>query len=195
MLFLVVAGGIGLVVYNQLQGNQVTVPQGLAGGTCAAAQARLTQAGLNGKCTSVSSTKVDQGHVIRTSPTGGSSVDKGSDVTIFVSAGPSAKELPDVSGKSVADATAALADAGFKKVEVNSTQLDSPKQSAGDVVSTKPKPGKVYPVSTTITLNLRVGQRGRARRVRAQLQPGPPEAAGPDAGRHLHQRPTAPTHR
>ena len=157
VLFLVVAAGIGLVVYQQLQGDQVTVPQGLAGGTCAAAQARLTQAGLNGKCTSVSSTTVDQNRVIRTSPTGGSSVDKNSDVTIYVSAGPSAKELPDVSGKSVQDATAALEDAGFKTVQVSATQLDSPKQSAGDVVSTKPKPGKVYPVSTTITLNLASG--------------------------------------
>ncbi len=52
VLFLAVAAVIGVIVYNQLNDSkdQVAVPGGLTGGTCAQAKAKLGQVGLKGQC-------------------------------------------------------------------------------------------------------------------------------------------------
>jgi serine/threonine-protein kinase len=156
VLFLVVAAGIGLVVYQQLRGDQVTVPRNLKNRTCAAAQASLQQANLTGKCVDAKSTH-KQGLVFKVDPDQGSSVDKNSTITLSISAGPGAKAVPNVSGKSAADATAALNDAGFKNVQISPTQPNTPAQPGGDVVSTSPKSGTVVDVNKPITLSIASG--------------------------------------
>ena len=142
VLFLVAAAGIGWWSINQLRGNDVTVPGGLTGVTCKQAQAKLTAANLDGKCTPATSTK-KKGLVFKTDPTSDASVSKNSTVTLFVSAGPGSKPIPDVSGKSAADATAELNAAGFENVTISLNQPNTPAQPGGDVVSTTPKPGTV----------------------------------------------------
>ena len=156
VLFLVVAAGIGLVVYQQLRGDQVTVPSNLKTHTCLAAQASLRQAGLVGKCVDATS-NAKLGTVFKVDPDQGSSVDKNSVVTLSISAGPGAKAVPDVTGKSQADATAELTGAGFTHVTINPNQPDTPAQPGGDVVSTTPKRGSVVDLDKPITITVASG--------------------------------------
>ncbi len=152
VLFLVVAGGIGLVVYHQLRGNQVTVPQRpRPAAPCAAAQAQLDQAGLNGKCTDATSTNAEQGRYSRPTPTGGSSVDKNSVVTHLRQRRTDAqRQLPDVTGKSAADADrrAALAAGLHERHDQTRTSSTRRPSRRGDVVSTNAEAGHRSATST-----------------------------------------------
>ncbi len=80
------------------------------------ARARLQDEGFEVRVTKEESADVAQGRVIRTDPEAGTQADLGSTVTIVVSSGepePDTTEVPDVTGKTEAEATRILSDAGF----------------------------------------------------------------------------------
>jgi len=60
---------------------------------------------------------VEAGLVIGTEPLAGASLEKGSSLTLYVSTGPAPRELPELTGLSLADATAELENLGLVLVE------------------------------------------------------------------------------
>ncbi|MGI8686192.1 MAG: PASTA domain-containing protein [Acidimicrobiales bacterium] len=78
------------------------------------AAAAITAVNLKPQQNEVFSADVDKGLVVSTKPGAGKPVDRDSVVTVNVSKGPDTVAVPDVTGKSVADATAALQAAGLQ---------------------------------------------------------------------------------
>ncbi|MBV9411562.1 MAG: PASTA domain-containing protein, partial [Acidimicrobiia bacterium] len=89
-----------------------TVPN-LAGQPYAQAAALLQQQGLTPVRNDAFNDTMPIGQVIGTTPAAGASVDRGGKVTVNVSKGPDLVQVPDVTGKSVPDATAAMQAAGL----------------------------------------------------------------------------------
>jgi serine/threonine-protein kinase len=90
-----------------------------------------------------------EGEVIDQIPAANSEVAVDAQITLIVSSGPAPRDVPDVSGKSVAEASNILGQAGFAV-----TQRDQPSDTvdAGRVISTDPAAGTTQPKGTTITL-------------------------------------------
>ncbi len=100
--------------------------------------------GLVARTQSEPSDTVAPGRVTRTSPAAGSTVAKGSSVTVYVSSGAPQVTVPDTRGQPSAAAQATLSAAGFNVVVRNVTTLDPTKdgvvvsQNPVGTVSTKP---------------------------------------------------------
>ena len=111
------------------------------------AQAKLTTAGFTGIITPTptASDTVPINKVIDTDPTGGTDLPATSPIKLLVSTGPAGTPIPDVSGKTVAQARSALVKAGFIVGTV--TQQPSSVQDSGNVISTSPT-GSAPPNST-----------------------------------------------
>ena len=126
--------------------QQVRVPS-VVGRSRASAVGALQDAGL--KVTAEES-ESDQpkGRVLSQSPAGGTTVDRGSRVTINVSKGRPDVAVPNVVGQSEDEARAALEADGFK---VNVTQRESADDPEGTVISQRPASGE-RPRGSTITI-------------------------------------------
>ncbi|HKA97178.1 MAG TPA: Stk1 family PASTA domain-containing Ser/Thr kinase [Streptosporangiaceae bacterium] len=88
--------------------------------------------------------------VVRQNPTGGTSVNKGATVTLFIS--PSGAQVPDVVNEQVAIAQGQLANAGFTHVQIQ--EVSSPGLDDGIVTQQNPTAGQTVPTSTVITLTV-----------------------------------------
>jgi eukaryotic-like serine/threonine-protein kinase len=156
LLFLILAGVAGFVVYKMLAGSDKTVPQGLIGQTCKQAQATLKSDGLTGKCVNARSTVAQTDKVIATDPTPGSGISNGGVVTLKVGIGPSSIKVPTVKGLRFGDASTKLTRAGFT---VNPTPelLNSPKEPGGVVVGSTPKEGTTQKPGQEVTLKVATG--------------------------------------
>ncbi len=99
---------------------------------------------------------VDEGSVIDTIPAIGSAAKEGDTITILVSTGPENKQtlVPNVVGKSEADATNALSSAGFK-ASIAYKEDDSVKK--GLVISQSIPGGNEAQSGSTITLSISKG--------------------------------------
>jgi beta-lactam-binding protein with PASTA domain/uncharacterized lipoprotein YbaY len=128
----------------------VVVPK-TKGMTEADAVVEMTDAGLRiGDRIRRSNADIPAGSVIKSDPSGGTSVPSGTRVDLYISTGPSATPtpkpvtVPDVRGMAEADAIIALTDAGLE-IGQRFRQLD-PDLPAGDVIDTDPGPkSKVTP--------------------------------------------------
>ncbi len=117
--------------------NTYTYPQ---------AAAALQAVGLQATQGPQSSTTVPSGNVIGTNPPSGAQAPYGSTVTVVVSTGPPTTTVPDVSQKSVADATAALQAAGLSVSGVSG----NPNKT---VKGTTPAAGQTVPTGTSVQIN------------------------------------------
>jgi beta-lactam-binding protein with PASTA domain/tRNA A-37 threonylcarbamoyl transferase component Bud32 len=122
-----------------------TIPSGLEGQSYDQAAAAITDAQLVPVRGEDYSDTVAEGQVIRTEPGGGEQVARDSEVRIVVSLGPELIAVPNVSGDSVADATAALEAAGFEVQGVSG----SPSRP---VVRTDPGAGSMEERGTAVSL-------------------------------------------
>ena len=86
----------------------------VTGKTLEEAAALLAEAGLKAQGAEVFSAEVEKGRVVSTKPVVGKSVARDSTVVVNVSKGPDLVPVPDVLGKSVAEATAILHSAGLQ---------------------------------------------------------------------------------
>jgi serine/threonine-protein kinase len=103
------------------------------------ASATLTDAGLVvDRVVRQADDTVPKGRVIRTSPAAGTSVDRGSDVTLVVSSGPQQVAVPDVVGLTKAEAQQTLGNQGF---QFTSTEQGSDTVDPGTVLSQSPSAG------------------------------------------------------
>jgi eukaryotic-like serine/threonine-protein kinase len=155
LLFLILAGVAGFVVYKMLAGTDKTVPGSVIGQTCKQAQATLRGDGLTGRCTNVQSTVKQTNHVIGTVPSVGSSVAKGSVVTLKVGIGPRSITVPPVKGLKFLDASNKLTAAGFTVAAPEF--INSPKEPSGYVVGSAPKEGTSQKPGTQVTLKVANG--------------------------------------
>ncbi|MFD1658514.1 Stk1 family PASTA domain-containing Ser/Thr kinase [Streptomyces caeni] len=120
------------------------------------ARALLKQDGLvAGMVTRALSEDVPRGFVIGTEPGAGTERHSGSAIALTVSRG-SPVEVPDVTGSSVADATAELRGAGLN-VKIADTQITS-EFDAGQVARQTPDAGKEAAEGDTVTLTVSKGR-------------------------------------
>ncbi|MCX8007767.1 MAG: Stk1 family PASTA domain-containing Ser/Thr kinase [Coriobacteriia bacterium] len=97
---------------------------------------------------------VPEGVVISSEPTAGAQVPKGSKVAIVVSKGTQLVKVPDVTGKTKADAQRILEQAGFK---VKAVEAFSDAVAKGMVISQDPGPGVSLDAGGTVTITVSKG--------------------------------------
>jgi serine/threonine-protein kinase len=89
------------------------------------------------------------GTILSQDPPGGASGHQGDKVTVVVSTGPAAVTVPDVAGKTLADAAYALGQAGFRYTTQKEPSDSVP---AGNVTRTDPPGGTQAPRGSTVTV-------------------------------------------
>ena len=124
------------------------------GQSLAAAQQALQDAGFRiGGPKKVASSTVPAGDVISTDPAGGSSVKKGSVVTITVSTGVQQVTVPSVIGQQEATATNSLSAKGFD-VNVVTTPVSTASGKVGRVTAQTPAGGGTAASGSTVTITV-----------------------------------------
>ncbi len=126
--------------------GSVNVPS-VSGLTAAQAKQELNAARLKvGRTVTEPSSTVPKGDATRTDPQSGQPLPINSEVTLFVSSGPAAVPVPDVTGQSQSSATALLQSQGFT---VTTSTQESTTVQPGNVISQSPAGGtKVQPNAT-----------------------------------------------
>jgi membrane peptidoglycan carboxypeptidase len=155
------AGSMPAPPQTMIDANSVAVPN-VAGLSPDAAVSAMQAAGLLGQI-SVKTVASGQpsGTVGSTKPAIGALVSEGTTVTIYVSKG-GQSTVPDVSGKSVADATSALLAAGFSAVSApqpSQTQFyqHSTTVPKGNVIGTNPPAGTAAAGTGAVLLIISLG--------------------------------------
>jgi len=150
VLVLLLAGGAAAYfLLNPSSTAQVVVPE-VAGQEAATAGATLSAKGFQVSPRAAASDKVDAGLAIRTNPAGGQKADKGSQVILIVSNGPSTAPVPTVDdGKSLEEAVALLQQQGFK---ATTTRDFSDTVDKGNVISQDPPGGTSQKKSDPVKL-------------------------------------------
>lgn len=121
----------------------------LRGETVAAATATLAALHLRVASSEQQYSTMTAGHVLGTDPPSGQIVHAGTPVTLIVSKGPAPVTIPDVTGKSQADATSTLTSLGLK---VASTGAFNDTVPEGNVISTTPAAGTPAHQGDTVKL-------------------------------------------
>ena len=132
--------------------GKVELPE-LRNGTESAAQQTLVALGLIVNLQDVETTEANPGTVVEQDPLPGL-VDQGSTVTIKVAKAPSTVAVPDVVGKTQAEAQSALSAVGLS---TNVTQQSSITVPSGQVISQNPSAGIKVAIGTTVTITVSSG--------------------------------------
>jgi serine/threonine-protein kinase len=129
--------------------GKVSVPS-VQGETVAHARASLKRAGLSvDRTIPTASSRFPKGQATGTSPGAAKPVPRGTKVALFVSTGPAARAIPDVTGETQGQATADLSNASFK---VHSRRQVSTSTSPGHVISQTPVGDKTARPGSTVTI-------------------------------------------
>ncbi|MFE0806882.1 Stk1 family PASTA domain-containing Ser/Thr kinase [Streptomyces sp. NPDC058794] len=139
--------------------EKATVPD-VVGRTCDEAKSQMENSDLDGECTDQPTNDPNQvGKVISTTPSSGQPVDKGSKVTIFVGKAVEKTKVPEVRGKTLAEARQILQQNGFTNVQV---QPGAPGDDNAMVVAMNPQPGSEVddPGATPVVLTTIGGNGG-----------------------------------
>ncbi len=99
--------------------------------------------------------EIAEGYAIDTTPTAGTMLPKGAPITLIVSEGIETKAIPDVVGKTSAEAKTALEKAGFK---VNIREEFSDTVAKGKVMAQDPDSGVVVQTGSTVRLTVSKGK-------------------------------------
>jgi eukaryotic-like serine/threonine-protein kinase len=132
---------------------QVAVPD-VVGTDEAAATTALERQGFATKTERKTSSERPEGTVMSTDPPGGAEADKGSTVTLTVSAGPATAKIPTVGGLSRGSARGRLERAGF---EIEERRESSDTVPAGKAIRTSPPSGTTREKGSTVILLLSTG--------------------------------------
>jgi beta-lactam-binding protein with PASTA domain/tRNA A-37 threonylcarbamoyl transferase component Bud32 len=116
------------------------------------AAADLGSAGFKVARTTEASSSVADGKVIRTDPAAGEQADEGSTVTMVVSSGPEQPTVPNVMGKTAADAKAEIEAAGF--VYREGAPVPSNSDDDGKVLAQSPSGGTKQDKGSTVTVRI-----------------------------------------
>ncbi len=134
--------------------EQVQVPE-VKGLTEVAALEALNTAGFKPSVEYQVSTEVSQGEVIDISLAEGSMAGKGTPVTVFVSSGSEGVYVPNVIGKTQAEATVMLENEG---INVKVEKTNSTKIARGTVISQYPKEDSRVARGTEVTITVSLGE-------------------------------------
>ncbi|MEW2488429.1 Stk1 family PASTA domain-containing Ser/Thr kinase [Streptomyces sp. NPDC048411] len=149
--------GNGSVTITVSRGPEIVKVPAVEGIALAEARQALKKSGLvPGMVTREFSTEFDRGDVIRTDPGAGAERHPDSAVALVVSKG-TPVDVPDVTGLSVQDATAALDEAGLK-AKVQPGRVNSP-EAEGEIAHQSPGQGAQVAEGDTITLTVSKGPR------------------------------------
>jgi serine/threonine-protein kinase len=143
----------GSQVSLSVSAAEATRVPNVVGSKTAAAVARLKAAGLRSQVTSVPA-KAAAGIVVSETPPSGTSVAKGSTVSLKVSKGQAT--VPDVVGQPASSAKTALRVAGLVPVEFEVPSAE-PK---GTVTAQKPLPNQKVPRGSKVRINVSTGRQG-----------------------------------
>jgi eukaryotic-like serine/threonine-protein kinase len=155
MTVLAVLLGISAVVWYVGAGQFTTVPAVLAMSSAQAEQ-KLHAAGLSASLSQSYSQTVAVGHVISTDPAPGARIRGNGTVHVVLSRGPEQINVPDVSGKPLAQAQQQLTDEGLLAGTV--TKAFSDTVPAGMVISTNPLPGTSRQPGDEVALTVSQGK-------------------------------------
>jgi serine/threonine-protein kinase len=149
------------------------------------ARRRIRRAGFRPVLSREGSAKVPAGSVIRSDPSAGARIERGSRVTLFVSSGPKEVAVPDVVGQDQNDATSRLRDEGLGVI-VRERASGEPTDT---VVDQSPAAGQQVDEGSTVTLFV---SNGRLREVPdvVGLEQSEAEAEISDAGFNVSVRTT-----
>jgi len=156
-LLLALAGVIAFLMITSGGGEKepvmVTVPA-VTGKEAQVAERLLTQAGFKVDTEERSDDKIAEGHVIESDPAEGTDAEKGSTVTLILSAGPETVSITDLRGLDYDTAKERLEDLGLK---VKKEAVDD---SAGKdiVINTDPPSGTSVEIGSTVTIIVSRGQ-------------------------------------
>ncbi len=150
---LVLAGVAFATVKLVGSSNDVTVPD-TVGQTQAEATKRLQDAGLVPTVSSTASTPQQKGQVVSTDPASGSTLQRGSTISVVIGGGVATITLEDYKNLSYEDAATQLRAKGLTPVrrDVNSAT------QAGIVLSSSPGVGQKVPPNSRVTLNVSNGK-------------------------------------
>lgn len=152
---LAVAGIVWLLTQDREPDVRMVEVPAVAGQAEAAATSALTTAGFEVVRQEEPSADVPQGSVTRTDPAGGEDAEEGSEVTLFVSTGPTAVTVPDVSGLTQDQARQQLTDAGLTVGSVR--EDDNPAQPEGRALGTEPGANQSVAEGSSVTLVISSG--------------------------------------
>ena len=155
-LFVVAAAIAGIIVWHQLSGSAPQEPVGLYSDCVREGRAvhQITTAHLVPDVKREPSAKCKPGHVYDQDPAQGTTLPKGSTVTIWVSTGKPKVAIPsDLVGKTWPDAKAALIKLGLKPVE----KIIKGGQTKDIVTATNPGPGEMVTVGDKVRVNVTAG--------------------------------------
>jgi serine/threonine-protein kinase len=146
---------VGAGAWWEMTGRYATVPQ-VTRLSVSSARAELTGMGFT---VTTGATRQDntmaKGDVITTLPAPGARVRKGSTVELIMSAGPKMIGVPQVSGQPLANAEAALRQAGLTPGKI--TSQVSATIASGVVISTDPTAGASWPQPQPVTILVSAG--------------------------------------
>ncbi|WP_406284583.1 Stk1 family PASTA domain-containing Ser/Thr kinase [Embleya sp. NBC_00896] len=134
--------------------KKTTVPTGLKGLTEEAATAKLKDAGLGVEVNRSQTLTCARDTVCSTNPESGTAAKEGDKVTLNIASGKPQHEMPNVVGKSYADAQAILMNLELKVSKVDAFSADKP---AGEVIKQSTDPGKTVTEGNTINLTVSKG--------------------------------------
>jgi eukaryotic-like serine/threonine-protein kinase len=133
-----VAKGSGVTLVLSSGPQQVAVPD-VVGLAQADARTALTDEGLKVATTQKPSTTVPPGNVVSQSPAAGAKVDPGATVTLVIAQAPPQVAVPDLTGKTAAQAVDELSKQGFQPRESTRTVTDAGQDNR--VIDQSPAPG------------------------------------------------------
>jgi eukaryotic-like serine/threonine-protein kinase len=133
--------------------NAVPVPD-VIGSQVDQARLLLTAQGFTVTEEEVVDEEAPVGEVVDQDPGADDEAPKGSEVRLFVSSGPADRPVPDVVGRTIAEASNLLGQAGFA---VNQTEESHPTVPPGDVIRTDPPADTVWPKGDAVTVVVSTG--------------------------------------
>jgi eukaryotic-like serine/threonine-protein kinase len=152
LLLLILAGLLFLLVRNFADDSDdptlVTVPN-VVGRSADQAERALEAEGLRVARATEASTEEQRDLVINQDPTANEQVEEGSEVTITIGAGPDTATVPDVTGRTVDEASRLLIEAGFVPSQRAEENADI---EEGLVIRTDPAAGADAAVNSTVTI-------------------------------------------
>ncbi|MDF7663156.1 Stk1 family PASTA domain-containing Ser/Thr kinase [Bifidobacterium sp. ESL0763] len=148
--------GIVFGITHMRKPQSVTVPTFTSTTTQARAREQLSSVGLKMKVEQDTDSSKPKGTFTRQTPKGGAKAVKGSTVIVWFSAGPESRQVPNVKGKTQAQAKDILKSAGFKVSPATQTE-DSPDVVKDHVTRTDPAAGQPADKGTTLMLYVSSG--------------------------------------
>ncbi|QBI51895.1 Stk1 family PASTA domain-containing Ser/Thr kinase [Streptomonospora litoralis] len=151
----VAALGFAVWLFTQAPAETVAIPE-VEGMSQSQAEQELEQAGFqNVSVDEQNSDDIESGNAIGTEPPAGRERSATSDITLLISTGPGAQEIPNVVGQDRDGATQTLQDAGFEVGDISEEASSS--YDEGQVIRTSPPGGQSADPGSQIDLVISTG--------------------------------------